>query len=152
MTATDERLAEPANDPVFIACTELIGRTGAASFQIRYSDDPEPVVWIAVASFDRDSGQVHETAAGMDPRTAAYRLCETVLDGGQCRHCARPCGVSEPARCPPSRRSAGTATTPSCTPSAAPVKAASHEPPPRAHGPHHHRLGRGRERPNPPPA
>jgi hypothetical protein len=82
----------PPDDPRFIAATELIGRTGAIQFQIRYSDDPPPVVWIAVAEY---KGNHFETAAAMDPSRAVFRLCDQLIDGGTCTHCERPTGFSE---------------------------------------------------------
>lgn len=88
-----------------MACVDLIGRTGAEGFQIRYSDDEEPVVWIAVAGYKRSgdpkSGNPakrsermhHEAGAALAPDLAAFRLLETLVDGGKCTHCHRPTGV-----------------------------------------------------------
>lgn len=90
-----------------MACVDLIGRTGAQGFQLRYSDDEEPVVWMAVAGYkqagDPKSGNPakrterihHEVGAGMTPDVAAFRLLETLIDGGKCTHCQRPTGVSD---------------------------------------------------------
>jgi len=47
-----------------------------------------PVVWVAVGTW----GDRHEVGAGLDPTRAALRLCEQVMDGGQCTHCGRPSG------------------------------------------------------------
>lgn len=69
------------------AAVDVIGRTGAHSIQIRWSDDEEPTVWFVVAEFDED---VWETASGRDPIEAALRCAEQLLDGGQCRHCGLP--------------------------------------------------------------
>jgi hypothetical protein len=82
-----------------VACVDLIGRTGATDFQIRYSDDEQPVVWIAVAKYRRRAGRDeptltrHETAAALRPDQAAFRLVEALVDGGQCQHCRKPTGV-----------------------------------------------------------
>jgi hypothetical protein len=85
------------------ACVALIGATGAQEFQLRYSDDEQPVVWIAVARHRIRGGrpvggkrgrEVWESAAAMDPLNAAFRLCETLVDGGQCQHCSKPTGVT----------------------------------------------------------
>ena len=80
----------PQDDPRMTAGIELIGRTGAKSFQIRYSDDEEPVVWFAVALYDDGKA---ETAASLDPVMAILRLAERLIDGGMCTHCKRPAGL-----------------------------------------------------------
>ena len=81
----------PADDPRFIAATEMIGRTGASAFQIRYSDDEEPTIWLTVAQYEGDR---FECAAGRDPLAAILRLCGQLIDGGICTHCSRPTGFS----------------------------------------------------------
>jgi hypothetical protein len=78
-------------DPRFLATIDLIRRTGAESFQIRYHDDEEPLVWIAIAEFEGN----WEAAASLNPVTAVWRLAETLIDGGICRHCTRPAGVTD---------------------------------------------------------
>jgi hypothetical protein len=77
------------------AAIDLIGRTGATSWQLRYSDDEEPVVWMAVASYDRHGAVHYEAAAALAPAAAVFRLCAQLMDGGQCTHCRRPSGFSE---------------------------------------------------------
>lgn len=80
-------------DPKFIAGVDLIGHTGSAQFQIRYDDDQEPVVWVAVAGYKRRNPANplrYECAAGMDPIAAVMRLCEQLIDGGKCTHCRHP--------------------------------------------------------------
>lgn len=79
------------DDPRFTAAIDLIGRTGARGLQIRYSDDEQPIVWMAVIGH-RDG---HEAAAGLDPLTAVMRLLDEVVDGGRCVHCRRVSGVSD---------------------------------------------------------
>jgi len=81
---------DPTTDPRFQATLSLIGRTGADEFQIRYSDDDEPVVWMAVATYKEKGSEV---AAGLNPLTAVLRLAETLVDGGTCTHCKRPSGL-----------------------------------------------------------
>jgi hypothetical protein len=81
--------ADAELDPRAAAAVAMIGRTGAEQVQIRYQDDEEPVVWIAVA---RWPGDRWETAAGLDATRAVLRLCENVIDGGECTHCHRPTG------------------------------------------------------------
>lgn len=76
------------------ACVELIGRTGAQDFQLRYSDDLEPTVWIAVAQWHRAGESYHLCAAGMNPLEAAFALCEQAIDGGECQHCHKASGVA----------------------------------------------------------
>lgn len=89
------------------ACVDLIGRTGAQDFQIRYCDEEQPIVWIAVAGYrrpgDSKSGNPakraeqirYEVGGAMTPEGAAFRLVETLVDGGTCQHCRRPTGVDE---------------------------------------------------------
>lgn len=80
------------NDPKFIAAVELIGTTGADSFQIRYSDDQEPVIWIAAAvyrSIPNNPLGGSDAAAGLTPLMAVMRLCKQLIDGGECTHCHR---------------------------------------------------------------
>lgn len=93
-------------DPRFVAGVDMLRRTGADTFAIRYSDDEEPVVWFAVvhhwtkdgvpvAMGTPDARVVWETAAGHDPTQAVMRLCEQLIDGGMCAHCKRPAGFSD---------------------------------------------------------
>jgi len=84
-------------DPRLMAAVDLIGRTGAESFRIQFADEEEPVVWFAVASWKRDGKEVYDAGAGMDARMAIFRLCDQVIDGGQCQHCNRPTGFEESA-------------------------------------------------------
>lgn len=79
-------------DDRFLATIDMIKRTGASSFQIRYSDDEIPTVWFAVAGYEENHW---ESAGAMDPLTAAFRLLETLVDGGCCSHCGQPTGVTE---------------------------------------------------------
>lgn len=76
-----------------VAAVDMIGRTGSKSFQLRYSDDEQPVVWMAIGEWRQDGQTVHEVAAAMDPVRAALRLCEQVMDGARCTHCHRPTGL-----------------------------------------------------------
>lgn len=69
------------------AAVAMIGRCGASSVQIRWSDDEDPIVWFVVAQFDEG---VWETAAGRDPIEAALRCAEQLVDGAACAHCERP--------------------------------------------------------------
>lgn len=92
MTAKPPDIAEVIDPPVdrkMVAGIEFIRRTGIHQFQLRYSDDEEPVVWFAVALY-KDGRW--ETAAGQNPLRAVLRLCEQLADGGQCAHCTRPSG------------------------------------------------------------
>lgn len=95
--------ADPTKDPRFIASIELLHRTGARSFQIRYSDDEKPVVWIAVGTWRWARGRPvakggeerSECAAALQPLRAILRLLDQVVDGGTCAHCGKPTGVSD---------------------------------------------------------
>jgi hypothetical protein len=95
---------DPTKDPRLIAGVEMLKRTGARSFQIRYSDDEQPVVWMAVAEYSlgpngrpvaRGGRQTFEAAGAMDPINAVLRLLDHVVDGGYCTHCDRPTGVTD---------------------------------------------------------
>ncbi|MCB0968293.1 MAG: hypothetical protein KDB37_15785 [Ilumatobacter sp.] len=77
----------PEQQAKLSAAVAMIGRCGAASVQIRWSDDEDPVVWFVVAEFDEG---VWETAAGRDPIEAALRCAEQLVDGATCVHCGRP--------------------------------------------------------------
>lgn len=63
------------------AITDLLGRTGANGFEVRYSE-PEiegtPTVWLAIASY---ADGKWEAGAGAHPVLAGQRLCQ---------HCHRP--------------------------------------------------------------
>jgi hypothetical protein len=96
----------PTDDPRLAAGAKFIGRTGATSFQIRYSDDEQPVVWMAVAEYhlgpsgrpvakNKPGRQAFEAAAAMNPVEAVMRLCDQLADGGECQHCHRPTGVTD---------------------------------------------------------
>jgi hypothetical protein len=86
-----------------LGAIDVIRRTGAESFQIRYSDDEEPTIWMAVVTWrinregrpvKHGAGRAHETAAAMQPDTAIYRLAEQIVDGGTCSHCSKPTGFN----------------------------------------------------------
>lgn len=79
------------DDPLFLAGVKLVERTGARTFEIRYSDDNEPVVWMAVAEYDNG----WDAGAGQSPIQALMRLLDQLMDGGICKHCGRPSGVTE---------------------------------------------------------
>lgn len=84
-------------DPRFVAGVALIGRTGASEFQIRYDDEQVPVIWVALAGYKSTDeslppapGMRYECDASVDPVRAVLRLCERLIDGGECQHCHRP--------------------------------------------------------------
>jgi hypothetical protein len=79
-----------ADEPLFRAYVDMIGRTKALEFQVRYCDEEEPVVWLACARYEG----AWQAAAGMTPETAVERLAESLIDGGRCRHCERPTGIT----------------------------------------------------------
>ncbi len=92
----------PPRDPRFLAGVKLLERTGARSFRIGHSDedDGDPVIWHATATWGLNpttgrpmprGGRIsHEVAAALNPVDAVMRLCEQVIDGGECAHCHRP--------------------------------------------------------------
>lgn len=96
----------PTDDPRFTAALDMVGRTGASSFQLWWSDDEQPVVWIAVATYEVTAanaalladghehlrGTAHKIGCALDPLNAVFDLCDKAVDGGQCAHCHRPTG------------------------------------------------------------
>jgi hypothetical protein len=78
-------------------------------FQMRYSDDEQPIVWFAVAGWYRgrdgrpvatasDAASPHlsyRVAAEFDPLSALFALCDDVIDGEQCAHCGKPTGFMQ---------------------------------------------------------
>lgn len=104
----EEPLLDREEDPRFIAAVDLIGRTGALGFQIRYSDEEMPVVWNAVAWYpaldgehphlnDPKSGEpaIAQAGGGMTPLQAIFELCNKLIDGGLCTHCGRATAFTE---------------------------------------------------------
>ena len=98
-----ERVLDP-QDPRFVAAIDLLRRTGLRTFQIRYQDDEQPTVWLAVGEWSRGpdgrpvakgGAQVFEAAGATNPVQAVMRLCDQVVDGGTCAHCRRPAGVTD---------------------------------------------------------
>lgn len=79
-------------DPRFLAAVKMIERTGAKGFQLRFHDDEKPTVWLAVATYSDGKA---EAAAALHPLPAVFRLCDQLIDGGQCTHCGRPTGFSQ---------------------------------------------------------
>lgn len=82
---------EAASDPRLTAAIDLIGRSGARSVELRYDEEGDPVVWIAVAQWP------HGLLCGSDftPAGAAMALADRAFDGGLCAHCGRPSGVTD---------------------------------------------------------
>lgn len=76
-------------DDILKAAVALVGRTGAQDLTIGYSEEHEPPVWFAAASYR----QGHEAGGAMTPLKAVLRLLDALVDGGQCAHCKRPTGV-----------------------------------------------------------
>jgi hypothetical protein len=87
-----------AEDPRFTAAIDLIRRNGAREVQLRYDDEQNPIVWVAVAGFSIINGKpsgrgkinAHQAGGGLDPLTAIFALCRACLDRrGKCTHCDR---------------------------------------------------------------
>lgn len=81
---------DPKLDDRFLAAVDLIGRTGAEQFQIRFCEEEKPVVWIAGGKW----GEIWQFGASVNPLSAVFDLCDTAIDGGTCRYCARTTGFS----------------------------------------------------------
>ena len=87
----------PEQDDKFKAAADLIGRTGAKSFSIRFCEEEKPVIWMAIGEYEREGRSIFEVGAHTNPLVAMYRLLDTLIDGGFCTHCHRPTGFSEDA-------------------------------------------------------
>jgi hypothetical protein len=96
-------VSESPLGPKFKAAADLLRRTGVTGLRIAYTDEDDeglPVIWHATGTWGKaryglnkpahGKKILHETAAGMDPETAILRLCEAVIDGGECTHCHKP--------------------------------------------------------------
>jgi hypothetical protein len=91
---------DDSDDPRWVPAVDLVRRTGAREFQIRYCEEEEPVVWLALAMhLTRDGRPVAEdgketwsVGSGFTPSAALFALCDSLLDGGTCQHCGRPTG------------------------------------------------------------
>jgi hypothetical protein len=82
-------VTDPSVDRKMVAAIEWVRSTVSKTFQLRYQDDEQPVVWMALAGFPDDH---YEVAAALNPLRAVLRLCEKIGDGGVCTHCSRPSG------------------------------------------------------------
>jgi hypothetical protein len=82
--------ASGVKDPRMVGAVDLLGRTGATQFQVRYCEEEKPVVWMALGQW----GDRWEVAAAMTPLLAVFGLCDQVIDGGKCTHCKRPTGFA----------------------------------------------------------
>lgn len=89
-------MTAPDGDDLLKAFAEFLPRAGASSFELRYSEpehDDSPTVWIAIASFDQLAAPP-QVAAALSPPAAAFSLLEQLVDGGHCRHCHKPTGIT----------------------------------------------------------
>lgn len=77
-------------DELMIAAVALLGSTGASEVSIRYCDEQVPTVWFAIAKW----GKTWAASGAMHPLLAVLKLCDDVIDGGECTHCGRPTGFS----------------------------------------------------------
>lgn len=93
---TDPKVA--SKDPRFTAAIDFLKRMGAREFQIRYDDEQEPIVWVAVSGFSIINGKIsgrgktnaHQCGSGFDPLRAIFNLMASSLNfKGHCNHCGR---------------------------------------------------------------
>lgn len=89
MSRARRRGAPDVDGDRMTAAVDLLGRTGADEFQVRYCDEEQPVIWMAAGCWP---GGRWEAAAAMHPLAAVFRLLDQVIDGGTCKHCGRPTG------------------------------------------------------------
>lgn len=82
----------PEQQGVLQAVADLVGRTGAADFSIEHHEVEQGGMtsWLCYVRYQRGAWEV---CAAPDPATAAVRLAEALVDGGQCAHCGRPTAV-----------------------------------------------------------
>lgn len=97
MPKKSERDRKPStpDDDRFKAAVDLVGRTGAKSFQMRYCEEVPPTIWMAVGEWIRNDKSVYDVGAHTNPMIALFRLLDNVIDGGICQHCGRPTGFEE---------------------------------------------------------
>jgi hypothetical protein len=103
VSTRDDGLAMPKSkvpgpsyqDDRFIAAVDLVGRTGAKSFQMRYCEEEKPVIWMAIGEWIRENKSVFEVGASTNPLVALFRLLDEVIDGGICTYCGKPTGFEE---------------------------------------------------------
>ena|SRR5436190_7260900 len=91
-------LKEGIEDPRYVAAIDLVRRNGAREIQLRYDDEQNPIVWVAVAGFSiikgKPSGRgkvnAHQAGGALSPLEAIFALCRACLDRhGLCVHCGR---------------------------------------------------------------
>jgi hypothetical protein len=88
-------MADQAQDPIVAATATFAGRTGATSFQIRYDDEQDPVIWVCVAEYRVRDAVAYKTGSGITPGAAAVALASDIADGGTCAHCGKPSGATD---------------------------------------------------------
>lgn len=71
------------DEDALVAAADLVGRTGARSFQIGYLDDEPGSLWYAHAQYRG----ARITAEGPGPVEAAEALARRLLTGGKCTGC-----------------------------------------------------------------
>jgi hypothetical protein len=103
-------LNKEINHPAFRAGLNLLARTGAGGFQLRCSQDDDPMVWVTLARYrnpqynnlyvlpgsasSSSNGTeaqefFFEAACGFTPMQAVMRLCDQILIGSSCAHCQK---------------------------------------------------------------
>lgn len=84
MTTDQDRVA---------AVAELVGRTGAKNFEVRFSPSEQPdgqLVWLCIAEYGDGRW---DAGAGRSPGRAGKRLLEQLINAGQCQFCGRTTGI-----------------------------------------------------------
>lgn len=85
-------------DPRYVAAIDLVRRNGAREIQLRYDDEQNPIVWVAVAGFSIVNGKpsgrgkvnAYQAGGGIDPLSAIFALCRALLDRrGICVRCGK---------------------------------------------------------------
>lgn len=91
-------MQDAVKDPRYIPAIELLRRNGAKEVQLRYDEEQQPLVWVAVAGFSLINGKpagrgklnAWQAGGGLDPLSSLFALCRACLDRkGWCTHCHR---------------------------------------------------------------
>lgn len=77
----------------YLAAVDLVGRSGANTYQLRWQDDVEPTIWLSVCTHNVNGEKVYDVGAGLNPLQATCRLVDQLVDGAICTHCHKPTGV-----------------------------------------------------------
>ena len=67
-----------------MAAVELLRRGGETEFQLRFSDEMDPTLWIAMVPLAENYWEV---AAALTAEEAVFLLCRNLFSASACTHC-----------------------------------------------------------------